>query len=71
MASSQNSRDGAWGGPDSFHTVKQAVGAVVRRMVGAGDPEYEDLVQSSLLTVVATLSAGRFRGECPDDGGRR
>ncbi len=68
MASSQNSRGGAWGGLDSFHTVTQVVGAVVRRLVGARDPEYEDLVQSSLLSVVATLSAGRFRGECSDDG---
>jgi RNA polymerase sigma-70 factor (ECF subfamily) len=37
-------------------------------MVGTHDPEYEDLVQSSMLSIVATLSAGKFRGECPGDG---
>ncbi len=68
MGFSQNSRGGAWGGLDSFHSVTEAVGAVVRRLVGTRDPEYEDLIQSSLLMVVATLSAGRFRGECSDDG---
>lgn len=55
-------------GDDPFQTMKETVGAVVRRMVGTHDPEYEDLVQSSILSIVATLSGGKFRGECPGDG---
>jgi DNA-binding winged helix-turn-helix (wHTH) protein len=36
--------------------------------VGSADPEYEDLVQSSLVNVLATFDGGKFRGECPPRG---
>jgi RNA polymerase sigma-70 factor, ECF subfamily len=51
-----------------FESVRVAVGAVVRRLVGSRDPEYEDVVQSSLLNVLATLDDGKFRGDCPTGG---
>ena len=51
-----------------FENVQTAVGAVVRRLVGSRDPEYEDVVQSSLVNVLATLDDGKFRGECPPGG---
>ena len=36
--------------------------------MGSTDPEYEDLVQSSLVNVLATFDGGKFRGECPPRG---
>ena len=36
---------------DEIQNVRTAVRAVLRRMVGAEDPEYEDLVQSSIENV--------------------
>ena len=48
--------------------VQSTVDTVVRRMIGSRDPEYEDLVQSSLVNVLATIDRGNFRGECPPGG---
>jgi RNA polymerase sigma factor (sigma-70 family) len=53
---------------DSFNNVQETVNAVVRRLVGTRDPEYEDLVQTTLLSVLGTLDGGRFRGDCPPVG---
>ena len=53
---------------DEIHNVRSAVRAVLRRLVGAEDPEYEDLVQSSIESVLVSLDRGRFRGECPQGG---
>jgi RNA polymerase sigma-70 factor (ECF subfamily) len=48
--------------------VQPVVDAVLRRVLGSNDPEYEDLVQSSLENVLVTIDGGRFRGECPPSG---
>jgi RNA polymerase sigma-70 factor (ECF subfamily) len=48
--------------------VRPIVNAVLRRLLGSDDPEYEDIVQSSLENVIATVGAGRYRGECPTPG---
>jgi RNA polymerase sigma-70 factor, ECF subfamily len=53
---------------DAMKNVQSTVDTVVRRMVGSRDPEYEDLVQSSLVNVLATIDRGNFRGECPPGG---
>lgn len=51
-----------------LQSVQPVVDAVLRRVVGSNDPEYEDLVQSSLENVLVTIDGGRFRGECPPSG---
>jgi RNA polymerase sigma-70 factor (ECF subfamily) len=48
--------------------VQPVVDAVLRRVVGTNDPEYEDLLQSSLENVLITIDGGRFRGDCPPSG---
>jgi RNA polymerase sigma-70 factor (ECF subfamily) len=53
---------------DTLKNVRSTVDTVVRRLVGSTDPEYEDLVQSSLVNVLATFDGGKFRGECPPRG---
>ncbi|HEY5449596.1 MAG TPA: RNA polymerase sigma factor [Polyangia bacterium] len=53
---------------DTLKTVRSTVDTVVRRLVGSADPEYEDLVQSSLVNVLATFDGGKFRGDCPPRG---
>ena len=53
---------------DSFEHLWTTVDGVVRRLIGRRDPEYEDLVQTCLVSVLATLDGGQFRGECPSDG---
>jgi len=53
---------------DAMQNVQSTVDTVVRRMIGSRDPEYEDLVQSSLVNVLATIDRGNFRGECPPGG---
>lgn len=53
---------------DTLKSVRSTVDTVVRRLVGSTDPEYEDLVQSSLVNVLATFDGGKFRGECPPRG---
>jgi RNA polymerase sigma-70 factor, ECF subfamily len=41
--------------------VRPVVRAVVRRVLGANDPEYEDILQSSLERVLQTFEQGMFR----------
>jgi RNA polymerase sigma-70 factor (ECF subfamily) len=53
---------------DTLKTVRSTVDTVVRRFVGRTDPEYEDLVQSSLVNVLASIDGGKFRGDCPPSG---
>jgi RNA polymerase sigma-70 factor, ECF subfamily len=53
---------------EAMKNVQSTVDTVVRRMIGSRDPEYEDLVQSSLVNVLATIDRGNFRGECPPGG---
>ncbi len=53
---------------DTLKSVRSTVDTVVRRLVGSTDPEYEDLVQSSLVNVLATFDRGKFRGDCPPRG---
>jgi len=43
------------------------VEAVLRRVVGADDPEYEDLLQSCLENLLVAVNRGSFRGDCPLD----
>jgi len=50
---------------DEIQNVRSAVRAVLRRLVGTEDPEYEDLVQSSIENVLVTFERGKFRGDCP------
>jgi RNA polymerase sigma-70 factor (ECF subfamily) len=53
---------------DAVKNVQATVDTVVRRLVGSRDPEYEDLVQSSLVNVLTTFDRGKFRGDCPPGG---
>jgi RNA polymerase sigma-70 factor, ECF subfamily len=53
---------------DEIQNVRTAVRAVLRRLVGAEDPEYEDLVQSSIENVLLSFERGKFRGDCPQGG---
>jgi RNA polymerase sigma factor (sigma-70 family) len=43
------------------------VEAVLRRVVGADDPEYEDLLQSCMENLLGAVRRGSFRGDCPLD----
>ncbi len=38
----------------------------MRRLLGAGDPDHEDLVQMTLIEIVSSID--RFRGDCSLDG---
>jgi RNA polymerase sigma-70 factor, ECF subfamily len=53
---------------DEIQNVRTAVRGVLRRLVGTDDPEYEDLVQSSIENVLVTFERGKFRGDCPQGG---
>ena len=53
---------------DEIQAVRSAVRGVLRRLVGAEDPEYEDLVQSSIESVLVSFDRGKFRGDCPQGG---
>jgi RNA polymerase sigma-70 factor (ECF subfamily) len=53
---------------DEIRSVQSAVDLVLRRLIGTQDPEYEDLVQSSMENVLATIERGNFRGDCPTGG---
>ena len=53
---------------DEIQNVHSAVRGVLRRLVGAEDPEYEDLVQSSIENVLVSFDRGKFRGDCPRGG---
>jgi RNA polymerase sigma-70 factor (ECF subfamily) len=63
-------RDGGWpaSASEALRSVQSAVDLVLRRLIGAKDPEYDDLVQSSLEQVLSTFERGRFRGDCPTGG---
>lgn len=54
---------------DEIENVHSAVRGVLRRLVGAEDPEYEDLVQSSIEHVLVSFERGSFRGDCPQGAG--
>ncbi|HZL20978.1 MAG TPA: RNA polymerase sigma factor [Polyangia bacterium] len=51
-----------------MQNVRSAVDLVLRRLIGTQDPEYEDLMQSSMENVLTTLERGNFRGDCPTGG---
>jgi RNA polymerase sigma factor (sigma-70 family) len=53
---------------DEIRNVRSAVRGVLRRLVGTEDPEFEDLVQSSIENVLVTFERGKFRGDCPKGG---
>jgi RNA polymerase sigma factor (sigma-70 family) len=53
---------------DEFQDVQSAVDLVLRRLIGTQDPEYEDLMQSSMENVLTTIDRGNFRGDCPTGG---
>ena len=53
---------------DEIQSMGTAVRAVLRRLLGTEDPEYEDLVQSSIENVLVTFEQGKFRGDCPHGG---
>jgi RNA polymerase sigma factor (sigma-70 family) len=53
---------------ETVKNVQATVGTVLRRLVGSRDPEFEDLVQSSLVNVLTTFDTGKFRGDCPPGG---
>src|SRR5262249_35911579 len=48
-----------------FARVQAVVEGVLRRELGTHDPDYDDLVQSSLERVLVTIAAGKFGGDCP------
>jgi RNA polymerase sigma-70 factor (ECF subfamily) len=59
-------RDGDTRAAVSFHDrVRPIVERTLGRLLGARDPDREDLVQQALIDLV--LSLDRFRGECPLD----
>lgn len=53
---------------DDIEDVRSAVDQVLRRLIGSQDPEYEDLMQSSMENVLSTIDRGNFRGDCPTGG---
>jgi len=53
---------------DEMQTARTAVDLVLRRLIGTQDPEYEDLMQSSMENVLTTIDRGNFRGDCPTGG---
>jgi RNA polymerase sigma factor (sigma-70 family) len=53
---------------DEIEHMRSAVDLVLRRLIGAHDPEYEDLAQSALEHVLSTFERGKFRGDCPTGG---
>lgn len=48
-----------------YERARPIVDRTLCRLLGARDPEYEDLAQAALYELVGTI--GRFRGECPLD----
>jgi RNA polymerase sigma factor (sigma-70 family) len=54
--------------PEELEHMQAAAAAVLRRLIGVEDPDYEDLVQSALTQVLTTLHRNRFRRDCPPGG---
>jgi RNA polymerase sigma-70 factor (ECF subfamily) len=48
-----------------YHRVRPQVAATVGRMLGVRDPDFEDVVQISLVELVRSIQS--FRGECALD----
>ncbi|MBK6691328.1 MAG: sigma-70 family RNA polymerase sigma factor [Myxococcales bacterium] len=60
-------REGDRGSAAALHDrVRPQVDRTVRRLLGAGDPDHEDLVQMTLIEIVSSID--RFRGDCSLDG---
>jgi RNA polymerase sigma-70 factor (ECF subfamily) len=55
-------------GPEELAHMHAAAAGVLRRLIGAEDPDYEDLVQSTLAQVLTSFDRNRFRGDCPPGG---
>jgi len=53
---------------DELQEIRSAASGVLRRLIGAHDPDYEDLVQSAIAHALSTFERNRFRGECPPTG---
>lgn len=54
--------------PEELAHMHAAAAGVLRRLIGAEDPDYEDLVQSTLAHVLTSFDRNRFRGDCPAGG---
>jgi RNA polymerase sigma-70 factor, ECF subfamily len=48
----------------SIDKIQRVVDAVLRRRLGADDPERDDLRQEVIETVLDAIARGRFRGDC-------
>lgn len=60
-------REGDRGSAAALHDrVRPQVDRTVRRLLGAGDPDHEDLVQMTMIEIVSSID--RFRGDCSLDG---
>jgi RNA polymerase sigma-70 factor (ECF subfamily) len=46
-------------------SMQTAIEAVLQRVLGVTDPEYEDVLQNSLVRVITTLDREAYRGDCP------
>ena len=58
-------RAGEEAGRDSLESLRPVVNGALRRLLSKEDPEYEDIVQTALEGVLATIDDGRFGGDCP------
>jgi RNA polymerase sigma-70 factor, ECF subfamily len=52
-------------GRGSLESLRPVVNGALRRLLSRKDPEYEDVVQTALEGVLATIDEGRFGGVCP------
>jgi RNA polymerase sigma factor (sigma-70 family) len=68
MMPDRRNRDQPKAAGDDIQKVRSAVDQVLRRLIGSQDPEYEDLMQSSMENVLSTIDRGNFRGDCPTGG---